>query len=129
MPTPFDFIKDLSKEKTNLLEKDYGTNNPDYNQFMINKGFSYFSDTILHADQMNSLPQLENLMHNKYYLEALPSRNRFSKWHKPSKDEDITVIQQVYKCGKRRAMEYLLILSKEQMSDLRKKCETGGVTK
>lgn len=129
MPTPFDFIKDLSKEKQNLLEQDYDANNPDYNQFMINKGLSYFKDTILHAEQMNRLSQVENLMHNKYYLEALPSRNRFSKWHKPSKDENITVIQQFYKCGKRRAMEYLLILTDEQIADLKKRCETGGVTK
>lgn len=125
--SPFDFIKDLSKEKKNILEDDLLSNNESYNQFVINKAFSYFPDTILHAATMNLHQELPNVFHNKYFLEAISSRNRFSKWHKPSKNENVEMVKNYYKCNIRQAREYVSILTEEQLDFIKKKTDVGGV--
>jgi hypothetical protein len=125
MPSVFDYINDLSKDKKNLFEQDPEMNEKTYNQFMVNKGFSYYPDTILHAAEMNLL-KMSNSMHNKYFLEAIKPRKRFSKWFKPEKDADLDIVQRYYKCGKREAQDYVKILSIEEINSIKRELNPGG---
>mgnify|MGYP000935935724 CR=1 FL=1 len=57
--------KNLFKDDDkNILEKDY-------NSFIINRGLSYFVDTVLYANEMNLRHELNNRMQNDYLLNSI----------------------------------------------------------
>jgi hypothetical protein len=126
--TPFDFIKSVSQSKKDLIrESDY----PDqvekqYNAYIVNRGFSYFEDTILHANEMNMRHHLFNDAQYRYYLGILRSRNRFSKWHKAEKNTDLDAIQEFYMVNRTVAKMYLKAMSKEDLKNLHQRFEKGG---
>lgn len=126
--TPFDFINSASHQKNNILEE---ADSPDqiikqYTPFIVNKGFSYFNDTILHANEMNRLHHLDKDMQYMYFLSVLRPRKRFSKWHKQQKNEDLDLIQMHYSCNRTIAKSYLKILNESNIENIRKKYEKGG---
>jgi hypothetical protein len=126
--TPFDFIKSVSQSKKDLIrESDY----PDqvekqYNAYIVNRGFTYFEDTVLHANEMNMRHHLFNDAQYRYYLGILRSRNRFSKWHKAEKNTDLDAIQEAYMVNRTVAKMYLKAMSKEDLKKLHQRFEKGG---
>ena len=126
--TPFDFIKSVSHSKKDLIR---GDDYPEqiekqYNAYIVNRGFSYFEDTILHANEMNMRAHLFNDAQYRYYLGVLRSRNRFSKWHKAEKNIDLDAIQEVYSVNRTVAKMYLKTLSKEDLQRVHEKLQKGG---
>lgn len=123
MPTPFDYIKNINEGKrTPKLEDRSG-----YTKFMVNRGFSYFMDTALYANEMNIRPDVMDDMHYSFFKFALRPRKRFSKWHKADKDTKIIdAIVELYSCSKPKAREYARILTNEQQKQLIKKVNKGG---
>ena len=126
--TPFDFIKSVSHSKKDLIR---GDDYPEqiekqYNAYIVNRGFSYFEDTILHANEMNMRAHLFNDSQYRYYLGVLRSRNRFSKWHKAEKNIDLDAIQEVYSVNRTVAKMYLKTLSKEDLKRVHEKLQKGG---
>lgn len=131
--TPFDFIKSVTHDKKDLIR-----DNPDYTQeqaeklyaaYIVNRGLSLFPDTILHANEMNRLPDLFIDAQYRYYLSALRPNKRFSKWPKLEKNEDIELLQEVYCCNKKIAKYYLKVLTEEQLEQIKKSRLTGGINK
>lgn len=126
--SPFDFINAASHSKEDLIGK---SENPsmtekEYVAYIINRGFSYFDDTILHANEMNQRAHLFQRGQFDYYRGVLRSRKRFSKWHKAEKDKDLDAIQQVYSCNRTVAKLYIKALSAEQLKIVHSKLEVGG---
>ena len=126
--TPFDFMTAASFSKEDLI----GSNeNPDiiekaYSAYMVNRGFSNFQDTILHANEMNQRPDLFGAAQFDYYRAVLRKRKRFSKWTKSAKDKDLDALQEVYQCSRTVAKQYFNALSKEDLKTVRAKLITGG---
>ena len=90
---PFDYIKSIS----NGIDPIRGTENEalaekGYAPFMINRGFSYFPDTIQLANLMNTSGHLDKLLQNDFYINTIRARKRFSKWHKPSESKKLQLI-------------------------------------
>lgn len=126
--SPFDFIKSVSSSKEDLVKS---ADQPElvekqYVPYVVNRGLSYFNDTILHANEMNRLHGLFKDAQYRYYLGALRPRNRFSKWHKAEKDSDLDNIQQVYQCNRTVAKQYLKVLTPEDLQHINKKVNKGG---
>ena len=129
--SPFDFMNAVSFDKKDLIGND---ENPElaekqYSGYMVNRGFSHFEDTILHANEMNMRAHLFNDAQFKYYLGALRKRKRFSKWPKAEKNKDLDAIQHVYNCNRTVAKLYLKALSKEDLASVHEKLITGGAQK
>jgi hypothetical protein len=126
--TPFDFIKSVSQSKKDLIrESDYPEQvEKQYNAYIVNRGFSYFEDTILHSNEMNMRHHLFNDAQYRYYLGILRSRNRFSKWHKAEKNTDLDAIQEVYSVNRTVAKMYLKAMSKEDLKRVHEKLQKGG---
>jgi hypothetical protein len=126
--TPFDFMNAVSFDKRDLIRDN---ENPElaekqYNAYIINRGFSYFEDTILHANEMNQRTEMFLDGQFRYYLNALRKRKRFSKWHKSEPSEDLDAIQEVYQCNRTVAKQYYKVLSKDQMEHVHSKLFQGG---
>lgn len=116
--TKIDLIR--SSDNPELAEKEYS-------QFMINRAFSYFPDTILHAQEMNKYAGQDNIFNHDYYLHSLRPKKRFSKWFKPEKIADVEAISRAYNINIQRAKEYYKLLSAEDMNEIRALLDTGGL--
>ena len=126
--TPFDFMNAASFSKKDIIRD---SEMPDmtekqYNAFIVNRGFTYFEDSILHANEMNQRHELFPAAQFDYYRSVLRKRKRFSKWHKAEKNNDLDALQEVYQCSRTVAKMYLKTLSKEQLKTVHDKLATGG---
>lgn len=125
---PFEFIKAVSKTKKDLIrdsdQPEYAEKQ--YNAYMVNRGLSFFEDSILHANEMNMRPHLFNDAQFRYYLGSLRPRDRFSKWHKAEKNEALDIIQHEYQCNRKLAKTYAKILSAEDIQQMKEKMVKGG---
>jgi len=125
--SPFDFAKDLSQYKKNLLKQD-----PEHEKelkglvYMINRAFSYHIDTILWANEINQHPNVDPVLLHDFYFYGLPSKPRYAKWSKVAKDDDITLIMDHYGYSKLRAIEALDLLTPDDIIDIKKMRDTGG---
>lgn len=126
--TPFDFINAINQSKKDLIRD---SENPElaeklYKPFVVNKGLSYFVDTIMYANEMNRANNLDNTLQNDYYLNSIRPAKRFSKWHKKSEDSDVETVQEYFKVSYVRALEITKILSKEQIDLIKTIIIKGG---
>jgi hypothetical protein len=126
--TPFEFIKAASQSKQDLIGGDEYPEMAEkqYNAYIVNRGFTYFEDTILHANEMNQRAHLFDRAQFDYYRGALRTRNRFSKWHKAEKNIDLDAIQEVYQCSRNIAKMYLKALTSDQIQEVHSKLAKGG---
>ena len=126
--SPFDFMNAASFTKADLIKD---SENPDitekqYNAYIVNRGFTNFEDTILHANEMNQRHELFPAAQFDYYRAVLRKRKRFSKWPKADKDVNLDAIQEVYQCNRTGAKQYLKVLNEEQLQSVHDRLVTGG---
>ena len=55
---PFEYLKAINESKKDIMVDDIAEK--EYNAFIINRGLSYFQDTILYANEMNRFHHLDN---------------------------------------------------------------------
>ena len=128
--SPFDFINDINFGKKNLLkDDDKGILEKEYNSFIINRGLSYFSDTVLYANEMNLRHELDKRMQNDYLLHSIRPKKIFSKWAKNKKEERVDLIKQYFNYSNQKAREVLDIITDEEYNQIKQAFETGGTSK
>jgi len=109
--------KDLSKEEE--FEKQY-------NNFMINRGLSYFPDTIMYSNELNLLPDLDKDLQYRYLINIIRPRKRFSKWAKKKDDSDLQLVMEYFNYNIEKAKSALSILSPSDMKKIKEKLNKGG---
>ena len=55
---PFEYLNSINYTKKDIMTDDIAEK--DYNSFMINRGLSYFNDTVAIANEMNIQHHLDN---------------------------------------------------------------------
>ena len=120
------YLTAINYSKEKLLDTDDSDWEKKYPPFIINKGLSYFSDTIMYANEMNRLHHATKHMQFSFFLNSIKSRKRFSKWLKASKIKDLDVIKQHFGYSNKRAQEVLSILTKEQIDYIKERLYKGG---
>ena len=123
MTTPFDYINAIGHSKKDMMEDEDGEKG--YNAWMINKGFSYFPDTLEYANHMNLLYHLDSRLQYEYLRNIIRPRKRFSKWTKKKQDKTVEAIKTYYNCSDRKAEEYLKILTPKQVKQIQTYLTTG----
>ena len=121
----FDFLNDLNHEKKHILHNDYLAEK-DYSPFIVNLAMSLRIDTILYANDMNIRHSIPKEMHYDYFYHALSAQKRFAKWPKKTKDEDVLLIKKYYNINTHRAMEYLSLISDDELQIIKRKMSIGG---
>ncbi len=117
----FDIINNISSSNTTMEYHE-----SDYKQRVINKGFSYFIDSILYVNEVNQRHGLTNKQHYDYQLNSLKKKQRRSKWFKKTPIDNVDLVMQTYKYNQQKAEEALKLLSDDQINALQKKFERGG---
>ncbi|AGN30128.2 clamp loader subunit DNA polymerase accessory protein [Vibrio phage nt-1] len=126
--SPFDFLNSLY-EKDYILTDD---NVSQYNAFMVNRGMSNGTDTLVHAYIMDRYgSKLPAKMQYDYYFHAVRKGKRYNGWAKEPKYDSIDMIMEIYELSKPKAIEVLNRLTVEELEQLTTwfDSRTGGLTR
>lgn len=121
MTTFFDWLNSINT-KTEVDDTSFKT----YNPWMVNRGLSLFPDTVLWANEMNKYYHLDHDMQYEFLYGAVTKKKRFTKWPKKDKSEHIDLIKEYYGVSNRKAIEYLSILSEDQLELIKTTMYQGG---
>lgn len=102
----------------------------DYNAFVVNRALSYHMDCVLYANEMNKNPDLSPDLQFQYLLNTIRSMKRkFEPWQKSSTDKNLGYIKTYFGYSNEKAKEALRILNDEQIAEIIKRTDTGGMKK
>ena len=121
---PFEYLNAINYTKQNVMVDDLAEKS--YNSFMVNRGLSYFSDTVLMANEMNRYHHIDNRLQFDFFINIVRKKKRFSKWNKPEIVSDVEVVKQYYGYSNEKSRQVLSLLTSEQIDDLKKKVYKGG---
>ena len=121
---PFEFLNSINTTKENIMVDDIVEKQ--YNPFMVNRGLSYFNDTVLMANEMNLNAHLDNRLQFDFFINIVRKKKRFSKWMKPETFSDVEVVKGYYGYSNEKARQALSLLTKKQIELLEKKVYKGG---
>ena len=120
----FDYLNSINYSKENIMHDNL--DEKAYNSFMVNRGLSYFNDTVIYANEMNKYAHIDSKLQYDFLRTLIRKRKRFSKWTKEDKNSDIDLIKEYYGYSKEKAFQVLPLLSKEQLAFISKKLSKGG---
>lgn len=125
MPKLGDFLKSINTTKVSLMDDDPQAER-EYVPFVVNRCYSNFVDTIMFANEMNTRHLTEPKMQYDYLMNAIKKRNRFSRWGKAPKIENLELVKLHFGYGNEKAKDALRILTDEQILAIKKLHEQGG---
>ena len=124
---PFEFVKAINYSKKDIMVDDLVEK--EYNPFIINRALSYFSDTIMYANEMNKNHHLDGRLQFDFFINIIKKRKRFSPWLKATEIEDLNVIKEYYGYSNEKAKSVLSLLNNKQIENLKHRIYKGGRTK
>ena len=123
--TPFDFLKAINQTKENLIVDE--VSEKAYTPFIVNRGLSFFPDTIMYANEMNQNSMLDNKAQFLFLLNSIRPKKRFSKWLKSEKLDAVEVISEYFGYSYRKAKDVSNLFTKDQIHQMKLKLEKGGL--
>ena len=120
----FDYLNSINLTKQDIMVDDICEKA--YNSFMINRGLSYFQDTVILANEMNRHHQIDNKLQYHFLINMVRKRKRFSKWAKAQKESDIDAVKEYYGYNNEKARQALTLLSPDQITIIKNKVSKGG---
>jgi hypothetical protein len=117
-----DWLNSINFTKENLSE-----NIKEYSPYIINRCLSGHIDCVMYANEMNINHHLDKDMQYSFYLNSLRKRKRFSPWIRKDKIKDLECVKQYYGYSNEKASQALKILTKEQLTFIKKRLDIGGI--
>lgn len=129
MPDLFkEIVPSILQTKKNPFLEDYEYR--DYVPFIVNRALSYHDDCLLYVAELNGLSFLDNDMQYQYLLNSIRSMKRsFKKWQKIETEKNLECVKTYFGYSNQKAKEALRILNDEQIAEIRRKTDKGGVKK
>ena len=125
--SPFDYLKAINETKEDVMLTPEDERK--YSPFIVNRGLSFFMDTIFQVNELNRNYHLETRLQFDYLLNSVRKKKRYSKWLKPEKLQDLDVVKEYYGFGNEKAKDALRILSEDQLAFIKDKLNQGGAEK
>ena len=120
-----DWLNSINVTKNNLIDED-----PDlekgYPAYIINRCLSGQIDSVMFANELNKHPNLSKKLQYDFFLNSLRKRKRFSPWLRKDQIENLELVKKYYGYSNEKAKQVLNILTREQLSFIRDRLETGG---
>ena len=102
---PFEYLNAINTTKKDIMVDDLAEKA--YNSFMVNRGLSYFNDTVLMANEMNIHHTIDSRLQFDFLINIVRKKKRFSKWMKPETESDIEAVKEYYGYSNEKAKEAL----------------------
>lgn len=122
--SPFDFIDAIQVTGQNLITDE--DSEKQYNPYMVNRGLSFGSDTIIYANEMNSRPHIPKEFQNIFLINNIVKRKRYNKWIKAELNNELELVKKYYGYSTEKAKQALSILNQDQLNTIKQKLEKGG---
>ena len=120
-----EWLNSINTNKNNLIDED-----PDiekqYPSYIVNRCMSGHIDAILLANEMNKRPNLPKKLQYDFFLNSIRKRKRYSPWLRKEEIENLDFVKRYYGYSNEKAKQVLNILTREQLSFIRDRLETGG---
>ena len=120
-----EWLNSINTNKNNLIDED-----PDiekqYPSYIVNRCMSGHIDAILLANEMNKRPNLPKKLQYDFFLNSIRKRKRYSPWLRKEQIENLDFVKRYYGYSNEKAKQVLNILTREQLSFIRDRLETGG---
>ncbi len=124
---PFEYLNAINTTKKDIMVDDVAEKA--YTPFMVNRGLSYFPDTVLFANEMNLNHHLDNRLQFDFFINIIRKKKRFSKWAKASELENIDVIKEYYGYSNEKAKSVLSLFDNNQINEMKNRIYKGGKRK
>lgn len=121
---PFQYIASINNTKKDLMVDDEAEKA--YTPFMVNRGLSYFQDTVLFANEMNRAAHIDNRMQYDFLRLAIRPRKRFSKWMKKVVPARIETIKEYYGYSDAKAEAISDLISDDDIKAMKDVLSKGG---
>ena len=121
---PFEYLKAINETKKDIMVDDIAEK--EYNPFIINRGLSFFKDTILYANEMNRYHHLDHRVQFDFFINIIRKKKRWSKWIKASDIDNLKLIKEYYGYSNEKAKSALSLMSHEQIEQLKLRIYKGG---
>lgn len=127
---PFDYLNSINQHR-NLFEnaEDPTLIEKYYDPWLVNKGLSYFRDTVEFANIINQNYHIDNKLQYDFLINIVRPKDRRSKWFKKDQSSDLEVIKEVFGYSQRKAEIALSLLSAGQLNEIKTKIRKGGLKK
>ena len=121
---PFEYLNSINHKKDDIMVDDDAEKG--YSPFMVNRGLSYFQDTVLLANEMNMNSHLDHRMQYDFLRTAIRPRKRFSKWMKKTTPAKIEVIKEYYGYSDAKAQGVEDLISDDDIKHMKAILSKGG---
>lgn len=122
--TPFDFLDAIQVTGKMLITDE--DSEKQYIPFIINKGLSFGADTVIYANEMNSRPHIPREFQNLFLLNQVLKKKRYNKWIKSESNDKLELVKRYYGYSTEKAKQALLILTDNQINEIKKYLYVGG---
>jgi hypothetical protein len=129
MPDLFkEIIPSILQTKKSVINDDIDVK--DYVPFVVNRAMSYHMDCVLYVNELNLRPSIDKDMQYQYLLNTIrPMKRKFQPWQKSEVDKNIDCVKTYFGYSNNKAKEALRILTDEQIAEIKRITEKGGVNK
>jgi hypothetical protein len=127
MSNPFDYVNSINISKKDIMHDDISEKS--YPGFMVNRALSYFTDTVLFANEMNINHHIDNKLQYHFLINIIRKKKRFSKWLKPQEVNNLELIKEYYGYSNEKAKSVLPLFNNEQIELLKQRIYRGGKRK
>lgn len=125
--SPFDYINSITHTKVDLMVDPEAEKA--YTPFMVNRGLSYFADTVMYANEMNKSPSANKRMQYDFLRLGIRKKKRFSKWDKKVVSPTVKMLSEYYDCSVPKAEAMESLHTKEQLEHIKTALYRGGKKK
>lgn len=122
--SPFDYLNSINYTKEDIMIDDLAEKK--YSAFMVNRGLSFFYDTVVIANEMNQKPYMDNKLQYDFLRSIVRKKKRFSSWAKAEKIDRVEDVMEYYGYSREKALQVLPLLKGDQLDYIRKKISRGG---
>ena len=120
-----DWLNSINHTKQNLIDEDPSLEK-EYSPYIINRCLSGHIDSVIFSNEVNKYPNLDKKLQYDFLLNSLRKKKRFSPWIRKDQIKNLEIVKQYYGYSNEKAKQVLNILTKEQLSFIRDRLETGG---
>ncbi len=120
-----DTIPSILQTKKHVISSE---NEADYVPFVVNKALSFHYDCVMWANEMNRYPNTDKLLQYHYLINKVRGyRRAYQKWEKRETIENLELVKEYYNISNEKAKEALSVLSDDQINEIRKRLNKGGL--
>lgn len=120
-----DYLNSINHQKNYLMDDEQAVK--EYNPYIINRCLSGFMECVLYVNELNIHSHLDKKMQYDFLINSIRPRKRFSPWLKKEKLDDLELVKSYYGYSNEKAKTALRILSSEQLENIRKHIDKGGI--